>query len=165
MLIHILFALAALFYVVVIVLGSLRPKSKAAPSVAASYRPVSFVSPAEQKFFTALQSYVAQRAVVLSKVRLADLAQPIAARRTYWQGSFNKIASKHVDFVLCDSKLSPLCVLELDDSSHDRLDRRNRDKFVDSVLQDIGLPILHVPCRFSYSPSDFMALDKFLKNI
>jgi len=155
-----------LFLVLVIVLGGLKSESlKSSKTSSASfpqYRPVSFSSAAETEFFFALDSFVAGRARILSKVRLADLAQPVASRRSFWQTSFNRISSKHVDFVICDHSLVPLCVLELDDSSHYLPERRRRDVFVDQVLEDIGLPIFHFPVRSSYFMVDFKVLDKFL---
>ena len=60
--------------------------------------------------------------VVLAKVRLADLIEA-NERHPQWQANFNRIRSKHVDFVLCDNWLRPLLAIELDDSSHKRIDR------------------------------------------
>ena len=39
----------------------------------------------------------------------------------------------------------------LDDKSHQRSDREQRDRFVDGVFGAAGLPILHVPVRTGYS--------------
>jgi hypothetical protein len=50
--------------------------------------------------------------------------------------------------------VSPLLVVELDDSSHQRIERRNRDLFVDRALAAAGLPILHVTAKGSYVIED-----------
>lgn len=44
----------------------------------------------------------------------------------------------------------PRLVIELDDRSHYRADRRDRDAFVDDVLASAGIPILHVRLQRSY---------------
>ena len=82
--------------------------------------------------------------VVFSKVRLADIIEPKFSGSN-WQAQFNKIQAKHVDFLLCDATdVQPILVIELDDRSHDRPDRRERDAFVDRALSQAGIPILHV---------------------
>jgi hypothetical protein len=56
-----------------------------------------------------------------------------------------------LDFVLVDAATcAPRGVVELDDSSHNRADRRDRDAFVDDVLAATGIPILHVRWQRSY---------------
>lgn len=81
--------------------------------------------------------------MLLSKVRLADLIEPLKGSENR-QASLNKIIQKHVDFVLCDStKINPVLIIELDDATHDRADRQQRDNFVDQALESARIPILH----------------------
>lgn len=116
-----------------------------------------FFSQAERSFYGVLVKAVAGEFVVLSKVRLADVIYVEKGTGT-WQSFFNRIQSKHVDFVLCAPELmQPVLVIELDDRSHDREDRRDRDSFVDEALAAAGLPILHVPARQKYSPIELKA--------
>lgn len=79
---------------------------------------------------------------VFAKVRLLDLVEPKSGNPRY-KSYFNKIRSKHVDFVLCDKKLVAKIIIELDDSSHDTEDRKERDTFVDEVLKSTGYKIIH----------------------
>ena len=66
-------------------------------------------------------------------------------------GHANRIDRKHVDFVLCDPKtMQPKLVVELDDSSHQRADRKKRDQEVDDAFSAAQLPILHVICKSQY---------------
>lgn len=106
---------------------------------------------AERSFFGVLQNAVGNRYLIFAKVRLADLVfLPSGTEKR--QSHFNRIQSKHVDFVLCDHDIvRPLLAIELDDSSHNRTDRQDRDAFVDSALSAAGLPILHVSARASYN--------------
>ena len=60
---------------------------------------------------------------------------------------FHKIMSKHVDFVIYDGDMMHLkVIIELDDSSHDREDRKERDEFVDFILKDCGYKVIHTRC-------------------
>ena len=63
---------------------------------------------------------------------------------------FNRICSKHVDFVICDAWLCPLVAVELDGSSHRRIDRQQRDKLVDDILKGASLEIVHIPRQKRY---------------
>jgi hypothetical protein len=112
---------------------------------------------AERSFYEALCSVLDGQLLVFAKVRLADLVympKGTANRQTH----FNRIQSKHVDFVLCTrDKLSPVLVIELDDASHEEESRRERDTFVDAALTAAGLPILHIPAQRSYVPADLGA--------
>lgn len=79
---------------------------------------------------------------LFAKVRLLDLVEPVKGNPQY-RTYMNKIQSKHVDFVLCDQKLIARCIIELDDNSHARKDRQERDSFVDEVLTSTGYTIIH----------------------
>lgn len=81
--------------------------------------------------------------VLFSKVRLFDLIEP---KKGIENGQIyqNKIQSKHVDFVICDSKLVARVVIEYDDSSHDAQAREERDVFVNAALSNCGYKVLHM---------------------
>lgn len=83
-----------------------------------------------------------KRYVICPKVRLLDIIEPrkgISNYMTY----FGKIKSKHVDFVICDQDMYIKAIIELDDSSHDRPDRKERDEFVDLILRSVGYKVIH----------------------
>jgi hypothetical protein len=63
----------------------------------------------------------------------------------------NKIDRKHVDFLLCDPEtMRPLVGIELDDKSHQRRDRQERDAFVDQVFNAAELPLVHIAAKRGY---------------
>ena len=81
---------------------------------------------------------------VLLKMRLADIVQVRPGTKEY-MAHFNRIKAKHTDFILVDPEtLLVLCGIELDDPSHERQDRIERDEFVDGVYEAAGIPLLHV---------------------
>ena len=55
-----------------------------------------------------------------------------------------KIKSRHVDFLICSLEGAPLYAIELDGKSHDNPLRKDRDNFLDSVYQEVGLPCIHI---------------------
>lgn len=103
-----------------------------------------FFTKNELKFYRELVKETTDLNLVLfAKVRLADIIEP-KDKGKEWQSQFNRIKSKHVDFVLCElPSVKPVMVIELDDSSHDRPDRQERDSFVDKAFSQAGIPILH----------------------
>lgn len=114
-----------------------------------------FISAAELNFFFNLKSAVGDSAHIFSKVKLSDLfyakTGDFGKNRTYT----NKIDRKHVDFLLCDPKtLKPILGIELDDKSHQRADRQERDDFVNHVFEAAKLPLMHVSVQRSYSQNE-----------
>jgi hypothetical protein len=115
-----------------------------------------FLSPAEFSFYKILSSLAGTRLTVQSKVRLADIF--FVARPNENMAFFNRIAQRHLDFLVCDSKtMKPLLGIELDDSSHQRSDREERDEFVEQVFQAARLPLLRVPVQREYDPREIAA--------
>lgn len=78
---------------------------------------------------------------IFSKVRLLDLLEPVSGKN--YKSYFYKVQAKHVDFVLLDKKLVARCIIDLDDSSHDEKDRKERDSFVDKAVTSVGYKIIH----------------------
>lgn len=115
-----------------------------------------FLSPAEFSFFKILLSLAGTRLIIQSKVRLADVF--FVARPNENASYFNRIAQKHLDFLVCDSvTMKPLLGIELDDASHKRNDRQERDEFVESVCKVAGLPLLRFSVQREYNLKEIAA--------
>lgn len=112
------------------------------------------LSVAERNFFGVLEQVATEMGFYLFvKVRLEDLLWLPSGTESRFAFR-NRVKSRHVDFVLCEKKdIRPLLVLELDDSSHQRQDRMERDEMVDKILHDAGLPVLHVRTKSFYEAS------------
>lgn len=110
-------------------------------------------SPAERSFFGVLTQAVNERAVVLGKVRVADVLRPTkGVGKSQWQKAFNRISAKHFDYVICaPDTLVVLAVVELDDKSHAKRNRVERDILLDSACADAGLPLHRFKVAASYS--------------
>lgn len=112
------------------------------------FRKPFLLSKPEKYFYNVLREVFGNH-TVLAKVRLADLVEA-NRRHPNWQANFNRIRSKHIDFVICDGWLCPLIAVELDGSSHKRVDRQQRDNLVDEILKKVSLQIVHVPRQKQY---------------
>jgi hypothetical protein len=115
-------------------------------------------SPAELSFYKVLEQAFGSKYRILAKIRLADILRVNGElEKSEKQSAFNRIQSKHVDYVLCEpGDLQVQCVLELDDKSHDAPDRIARDGFVDSALRSAGIPIAHFAARRQYAAEDIV---------
>lgn len=102
----------------------------------------------EESFYRILRPICQKNGwMILVKLRLADLVEVKndEIRKNDYMRYFNRIKAKHTDFVLIDpDSLDILCGIELDDPSHERADRIERDQFVDNVYQAASIPLLHV---------------------
>ena len=111
-----------------------------------------FLSPAEHSFFFVLKKILSNEYEIFAQVRIADVLYPKYPRFTRErQIAFNKIASKHFDYLLCDKKtLAIVAAIELDDKSHQREDRKNRDSFLDNACRSAGLKLIRFSCKSDY---------------
>lgn len=108
------------------------------------------ITKSELKFYRVLKSCVQDDWEIFAMVRIADLIR-VAKDTKNMRLWLNRILSKHVDFVLCDpATLMPLLAIELDDKSHERPDRQERDRFVNEAFRSAGLPLLRIPVQASY---------------
>jgi len=112
-----------------------------------------FLSPAELSFYRALSAAVGAQVHICPKVNLADVFFVVKPNEN--MSARGRISQKHVDYLLCHPQsMKPLVGIELDDSSHSRADRQERDALVDGVFAAAGLPLVRVPAAASYSPAD-----------
>lgn len=111
---------------------------------------------AERSFYGVLKQIVGTEFEVFGKVRVADILTPEkTTNKSIWYKAFNGISAKHFDFVICNpGDLSVLCVVELDDSSHNKKDRIKRDDFIDRACKSAGITIVRFAAARSYSLKD-----------
>lgn len=138
--------------------GGSSPEAEATASRTDVYRiRDDFLSPAEASFFRVLRLTLGERYLICPKVRLADLFYVTRPHEN--RGATNRIAQRHVDFLLCDpGTLKPLAGLELDDASHRKGANAERDRFKDDVFAAAGLPLVRVPVQHAYEPAQVTGL-------
>ena len=133
---YILAAVTAAFILLFILVRLFRPKDKY------PYERRDLLTSNELAFYQILAPIVCQHGwQLLMKMRLADVMAVRKGTEDY-MSYFNKIKAKHTDFVFCDPfTLEILAGLELDDPSHERPDRQERDEFVDNAYAAAGIPL------------------------
>ena len=111
------------------------------------------LSKGEAAFYHALRRALPPDLAIAPQVRVSDVLGCDAA--AWRQGFGGRISQKHVDFLLVDARTTAfVLVIELDDRSHDRRDRRARDDFVDRALAAADLPVLRIPAAATYDVAD-----------
>lgn len=118
-----------------------------------------FLTQAEHSFYHVLRSMMGEHFTICPKVNLRDIFY--VAKRKDSFAAYNRINRKHIDFIICEPKtMRPKFAIELDDSSHKRSDRSERDEFVDKVFAQAELPLVRVQARSSYSQDELGELFK-----
>ena len=108
------------------------------------YRAKWLFSQNEKNAYRKLQAIAEEKnMIVFAKVRLIDLVEP-KSQSKYNKTNFYKIQAKHVDFVICTNNLVAKYIIEIDDNSHITEKRKERDKFVDTVLTSCGYKVLRI---------------------
>lgn len=134
----------ALFGLGALILGSGDSKS---PDLKALYRYTAkthFLTKAETEFYNVLAQAVGNQYRIFAQVHLSSILDE-KIKGQDWRAARAHINRKSVDFLLCDQKgLAPKLAIELDDSLHDREDRKVRDGEVERILEEAGLPLLRI---------------------
>jgi len=113
---------------------------------------------AERSFFHVLNRHVGEQYTISCQVRVADVLAiekglPGKERQSY----LNRITSKHVDFVLCNpTTMKIIAAIELDDKSHDKPARKERDAFLNEAFKAAGTPLIRFKAKSSYSGHELL---------
>lgn len=111
-----------------------------------------FMTRAEHEFYNTLVQVIGNECIIFAQVHLPTLLD------FKLNGNKNMAAKSHidrksVDFVLCDKNyIAPKLVIELDDKTHERPERIERDKEVEHILKEAGLPLLRIENYGSFDP-------------
>lgn len=89
--------------------------------------------------------------------QLVAVAPTVSDKRTR-ASLFNRINGKALDFVVCGADTSPLLIVELDDSSHNRKDRRKADQQKDEALESAELRFVRVNVKKLPSTTELAAM-------
>lgn len=118
----------------------------------------SILTPSEQHFYKVLSPIVQGRAIIMAKVRIADLLKVRKSnKQKHFWSYFSKISQKHIDFVLIDPQtFITICAIELDDKSHLNLDRMKRDRFVNQIMAQTGIPLYRFSVRRRYDREEIL---------
>lgn len=122
---------------------------------------------AERSFLGVLEQSISNEYRVFAKVRVADILSPSKGKdRKTWQIAFNKISSKHFDYVLCQKNtLEIVAVIELDDKSHKTKKRMDRDLFLENACESANLLLIRFTAKATYKIHEIQEnLDRVLNS-
>lgn len=120
--------------------GGRKSKAQRVPS----YRFQRFLcSAGEWRFCQVLEEAIGDRFDIMFQVRVAAILRPL--REDHWEKHGRRISQKAFDFVLVEKGTSLVrCAIELDDRTHERPDRKARDRFLELACKRAGLPLARV---------------------
>ena len=113
------------------------------------YKKKHLLTKAEYVFYNELAARTKKYNIIICpKVRMADFIDvtDIQNRQKYR----GYLKSRHVDFLLCDSKLNILGAIELDDPSHNYESVQRTDDFKNKVYNAIGVKLYRITYQQEY---------------
>lgn len=112
-------------------------------------RKYSLLSTNELKFYKLLKKIADE--MNFSLFTQVSLYQIVKSKN---QTAFNRIRSKSIDFVLTDNNSNIKVCIELDDITHKRNDRIQRDKFINELFNELNITLLRIPVQNFYDFED-----------
>jgi very-short-patch-repair endonuclease len=153
-----LYILVGVVFALVIVVGFLKLKFEGGEDEEkAKYdykKRAFFMTRAEHECYDALVQAVGSEYLIFAQVHLPTLVDNKVVGQD-WRSAFRHISQKSVDFVLCDKAyISPKLAIELDDRTHERPERQERDREVERILKGAGMPLLRLENKGRFDPVD-----------
>lgn len=113
-----------------------------------------FMSRPEHECYNALMAAVGKDYYVFPQVHLSVVLNH-KIKGQNWYGALRHIDEKSIDFVLCDKNyIEPRLAIELDDRTHEREDRKERDGEVERILSCAELPLLRLENHGQFNSSE-----------
>ena len=102
-----------------------------------------------------------EKILIFPKVRLADIIQ-VDTKVTVDKKYLWKITNKHVDYVICRAdNMQVICVVELDDYTHETAEAKERDIFVMQALRETGIKTFRIRSKIKVvDRSDLELIDE-----
>lgn len=152
----------ALFFIVIIIVIAIKKVSSKKKTKENNYPYVKvdfLFTKAERSFLGVLNQAVKDEAQIFGKVRLADVMKvEKGIGNSKRQTAFNKIRAKHFDYVLCNPKdLSVLCVIELNDKSHNTKKAKEGDAFKVEACKASSIQLIQIKAKTTYKINEVRA--------
>ena len=103
----------------------------------------------EYKFYRLLKNYTSK-----NNLNLFAQVSLYAIVNSKYYSDFNKIKSKSIDFVITDVNCKIKLCIELDDYTHIKENRQNRDKFIDELFKKKKKKMLRIPEQNYYNMTE-----------
>ncbi len=149
-----IFAVLLLILAIVFIANS---KSRGKINYSCSRKGTLLSRPEQILFYRLIEAF--PNHLVFAQVSMHMIVKPTYSNRSENTILFNKISRKVFDFVICDKKSNVLCVVELDDSSHNTASGKKRDHDKNMALKSASIPLV----RFHVKEMPF--IDQIRQNI
>jgi hypothetical protein len=125
----------------------------------ACYRRKPLLTPWERAALQMFADQIPPGHYICPQVRLADMLSIHARNRAGYLRARNRVVAKSVDFVIVElASGNPVLVVELDDKSHAREDRQNRDALVNAVLREAEIAVVRFRPKQRIDIRPFLAI-------
>ena len=115
----------------------------------------SILSQSELILYRVIKKHFGQDYMIATKVRIADfviVAKPsIFLPKNKAYGLFQRISSRHSDFLLCALDGTPKVWIELDDRSHNTPQAKKIDRFKNELAAAVNLPLYRIKTGSNYN--------------
>lgn len=116
----------------------------------------------EKKFVSYLKPFTDKyNLIILPQVQLQSIFKVYNKKDI---SSFNKIKSKSVDFAVVDNNYNYKLFIELDDYTHNRKDRIERDIFVNNLFNTYNLKLKRIKVQNNYNLEQIESIIKEVVN-
>lgn len=126
----IIFIIAALITAAIVITAKIIIRKKLRYSLKGA-----LLSKTEAAFFDAIKRVLADKYLIYPQINLATVINKDS-------GGFRNELFRNLDFCIFDYNFKPLVAIEINDNSHLRKDRIERDKSVNKICKIAGLPLV-----------------------
>jgi hypothetical protein len=106
------------------------------------YQCIPLLTEREQDFFWRLKEAVRDDLVIAPQVVFGAFIKVKATALTDKKHARHVVAHNRCDFLLCDKKLKPVALVEVDDSTHNNFKARSKDRRRDDLMKAVGVAVI-----------------------
>ena len=90
----------------------------------------------ELEYYEVIRSLISSQYVILPQINLASVIDKKGG------SNFRSELFRNIDFGVFDGDLRPIFLIEINDNTHFRRDRKERDKKVNKICKKAGIPLV-----------------------
>ncbi|MGP5466406.1 DUF2726 domain-containing protein [Pseudomonas helleri] len=106
------------------------------------YQCIPLLTEREQDFFWRLREAVRDDLVIAPQVVFGAFIKVKTTALTDKNHARHVVAHNRCDFLLCDKKLKPVALVEVDDSTHNNFKARSKDRRRDDLMKAVGVAVI-----------------------
>ena len=106
------------------------------------YQCIPLLTEREQVFFWRLREAVRDDLVIAPQVVFGAFIKVKTTALTDKNHARHVVAHNRCDFLLCDKKLKPVALVEVDDSTHNNFKARSKDRRRDDLMKAVGVAVI-----------------------